>query len=365
MSERQHPNTDLDEPQDCSLSHANEPDATSTQRDRLRAAERLTVRQDRIPRDGTKKKGAATVQTGMQPPPLWSGERTTDTEPGTTSTERFPETETTTETDQLSARSLLDPYKESCGDEKNAENAPHQPTDITCPRQTTTSFWDTNTGLHHLIRVVCKTWACPYCGPIKRATLAADVKRAKPNRFITLTTAGHSAASPREVFDATRRQLSELAKVLRRDHGEFEYLRCLEQHKSGYPHYHLIVRSPYLAKHELSRHWQHFTGAYIVDVRKVSDDDRSVKYIMKYLGKQDAVTFTTRRLSWTKNFFPPREKQPPSEIHAIDVLHWRASLEDVVYWEMPNTTWIKVNRWHWIQTKNADHERNGFQPRKA
>ena len=232
----------------------------------------------------------------------------------------------------------LDDSIESCGTKA-----------ITCPQQSTTSFWDVNTELFHLVRVVCKTWSCPYCGPVKRAKLAVEVALARPNRFITLTTSGHSDQTPRDVFDATRRQLSELAKRLRKEHGTFEYLRALEQTKTGFPHYHLLVRSPYLDQHELSRHWCALTTAFIVDIRKLSQDEKAVRYVMKYLGKQTCVPFTTRRLSWTRNFFPPKPPVPKSEICAADVQRWNGSLEDVTHWEFPNCSWERINNWHWIK----------------
>jgi len=232
----------------------------------------------------------------------------------------------------------LDEYIEDCGTRT-----------VTCPKQSTTSFWDVNAELFHLVRVVCKTWSCPYCGPIKRAKLAADVAAARPNRFITLTTSGHSTQSPRDVFDATRRQLSELAKRLRKEHGTFEYLRALEQTKTGFPHYHLLVRSPYLDQHELSRHWCALTTAFIVDIRKLSPDEKAVRYVMKYLGKQTVVPFTTRRLSWTRDFFPPKPPVPKSEICAVDVQRWNGSLECVTHWEFPNCSWERLNQWHWIK----------------
>lgn len=237
----------------------------------------------------------------------------------------------------LDCLSSLDEYIEDCGT-----------SEITCPRQHTTSFWDVNSETFHICRTTCGTWCCPYCGPVKRAKLAADVKAARPNRFITLTTSGHSDQSPRDVFDATRRQLSELAKRLRKEHGTFEYLRALEQTKTGFPHYHLLVRSPYLDQHELSRHWCALTTAFIVDVRKLSPDEKAVRYVMKYLGKQAAVPFTTRRLSWTKDFFPRRPPRPKSEICAVDVQRWNGSLEDVTHWEFPNRSWERLNQWHWI-----------------
>jgi len=234
------------------------------------------------------------------------------------------------------AATSLVAYKEDCG-----SNLP------TCPRQTSVTFTDGDDGTLHIVRIVCKTWPCPYCGPIKRANLAAKVRLAKPNRFVTLTAQPGLSETPRNVFDRTRRQISELAKLYRREGKEFEYIRVLEQHENGYPHYHLIVRSPWLDQKELSHRWCQFTQSYIVDVRKLSNNDKGINYVMKYLGKQTTNSFTDRRVSFTRNFFAPTPPEPKSERCVVNAQRWAGSLEDVTYWEFPGCSWEKINQWHW------------------
>lgn len=237
----------------------------------------------------------------------------------------------------------LDEYIEDCGNRK-----------ITCPNQSVTSFWDANSETFHLFRGTCKTWTCPYCGHVKRARLQADISAAKPNRFITLTTCGQPGETPRQIFDWTRRQLSELSKQYRREGREFEYLRALEATQLGFPHYHLLVRSQYLDQKELSHRWAHLTRAFIVDIRSLTRDENASRYVMKYLTKAGSVPFTKRRLSWTKKFFPPAQPQPPTTYCPVDVNHYRGSLEDVTFWEFPNRSWEKLNQWHWIKRGGAD-----------
>lgn len=238
----------------------------------------------------------------------------------------------------LDCLSSLDTELEDCGKSK-----------IACPRQSTLGFWNTEDGLYHLIRVCCKTWSCPYCGRIKRAQLESDIASARPNRFLTLTTCGASNETPRQIFDWTRRQISELAKEYRRCDIEFEYLRALEATKLGFPHYHLLVRSPYLDQKELSHRWCHLTRAYIVDIRALTKDERAAKYVMKYLTKAGTVPFTNRRLSWTRKFFPkqPEHEGPPCV--PVDIERWQQPMESVVWWEFPGCAWEKLNRWHWIR----------------
>jgi len=120
-------------------------------------------------------------------------------------------------------------------------------------------------------------------------------------------------------------------------------------HQSGYPHYHLIVRSAWLDQKILSYRWASLTDSYIVDVRKLSNNDKGINYVMKYLGKQEANAFTNRRISYTRNFFVPEPPTPPSTRQIAEVERWSGSLEDVTHWEFPTASWEKINRWHWIR----------------
>jgi hypothetical protein len=203
-----------------------------------------------------------------------------------------------------------------------------------------------------MVRQTCKAWSCKYCGHVKRKQLQSKIKAARPNRFVTLTTCGHATETPRQIFDWSRRQISELGKVIRKENSEFEYLRCLEATKTGYPHYHLLCRSGWLDQKRLSELWCKFTRAYIVDIRALSKDENAAKYVMKYLGKQTSLSFTKRRLSWTRRFFPPAEKPKPSASIPAEIKFYNGSMEDVSYWELPGTQFEKPNAWHWIAKRS-------------
>jgi hypothetical protein len=185
------------------------------------------------------------------------------------------------------------------------------------------------------------------CGPRKTWRLCQDIEAAKPNRFITLTTAGHEKRTPREVWNQARRQVSELAKWVRRTKGEMEYCRVLEQHKSGYPHFHLLVRSPYIAQSELSRHWCKLTDAFIVDISKV-DPSRSVaSYVAKYLTKQMSVGFTERRVSQSKHFFVKKPTKPESELQMEGIERHEGNAESFLATHWSSLKVEQLGQSHW------------------
>lgn len=173
----------------------------------------------------------------------------------------------------------------------------------TCPSAKTITGFSKLLGEWCIIQLRCKRWGCRHCGERKVARFAWRCEDAHPNRLITLTVAKSRWINPRAAYESTRGMVTQLATKLRRIVDEFEYFRILEVTKSGWPHYHLIVRSGYIPQRVLSRMWNSLTGAPIVDVRVIRKGKRVYFYVMKYLCKQQYVPWTNRRVSWSKNFF--------------------------------------------------------------
>jgi hypothetical protein len=243
----------------------------------------------------------------------------------------------------------LDLIREHCGNSVES-----------CPHALTMELQDRISGYHHFFETSCKRWSCPVCGPAKTWRLCRQIESAKPNRFVTLTTCHAGDRTPRQVWDSVRRQISELAKLLRRRYGAFEYVRVLEEHKSGYPHFHLVCRSPYIPQAELSRHWAHLAGAFIVDIRKVDPRRKVARYIAKYLGKQVENAITDRRVSFSRSFLPPREPKPESQAEWHFATRHSMSLPECLKWEIPHASGEIVNPWHVVATEFADHPDGNF-----
>jgi hypothetical protein len=158
---------------------------------------------------------------------------------------------------------------------------------------------------------------------------AIKVAAAKPNRFITLTINPALYENPRAAYDETRRQIADFWKLIRKEVGPVEFFRVLELTKTGWPHYHFIVRSEYIPQHLIKRHWAALTGASIVDVRIIKQRDNVIGYMMKYLGKQHFIPWTNRRVSWSRNFFLPTDEPPHVKWRLIGKT--RSSLHPALY----------------------------------
>ena len=159
-----------------------------------------------------------------------------------------------------------------------------------------------------MYRVTCRRWTCRRCGELRAKELAWRTKQADPNRLITLTVNPAHYLTPRDAYDDTRRAIADLSKKIRKEHGEFEYVRVLEVTAKGWPHYHFVARCVYLQQRWLSDAWARMTGAPIVDIRKIKKKDNVVRYIIKYLSKCQYIEWTNRRVAWSRNFFPEHAK---------------------------------------------------------
>jgi len=182
-----------------------------------------------------------------------------------------------------------------------------------CPTATTLPATEKSTGLPAVIAIPCRRWGCKWCGQRKAFTLACRVERATPTKFITVTSDAKLWTDPRECYDFTRRKVADFAKRIRQKVGSFEYLRVLETHKNGLPHYHFVARCPYIPQKWLSTAWAELTGSIIVHIKAVDKQTNVFRYILKYLCKQEYISWTNRRVSWSHDFFPKPAETPPRD----------------------------------------------------
>jgi len=202
--------------------------------------------------------------------------------------------------------------------------------DRNCPFSRTLHGFSLRLRLWCVIALPCKRWGCRICGERKMTRLGWRCADARPNRLITLTIDTKLWSTPRTAYDGTKGKVTALAVRLRRVYEEFEYFKVLEVTKKGWPHYHLIVRSPYIPQAELSDLWSDLTGATIVDVRAIRRTADVYYYVVKYLGKQRHIPWTNRRVSWSKNFWNDPEFDPPPSLELTQIAIIREHPRDVI-----------------------------------
>lgn len=182
---------------------------------------------------------------------------------------------------------------------------------------------DPNSETPVLVGTPCKRWGCLYCATRKVRRLAWMTKNAQPNRLMTLTINSDTDRTPKEVWDLTAAQVPELIRIIRKDRGECEYLRVLELHETGYPHYHLLLRSPFLPHPWLLKKWRDLVGPLGitqrgegskkpvagVNIEKVDKSFGTFRYLVKYLTKLHKIEWTDRHVSYSSKFFLEEDKE--------------------------------------------------------
>lgn len=193
--------------------------------------------------------------------------------------------------------------------------------------------WDL--GKEELLSLPCKRWSCQICSRRLRWLLTERLKLAKPERFITLTANQKDFATARACYLKTARHIGTLARWARRLHGPFEYLRVNEPHTNGWPHFHLLQRGAYIPFASLQRQWKHLTGAHRVNIRAINSHRRAVEYVTKYLTAGEPMTYTKRRLSWSRAFWAQEESHLKPETATVDPTWTRLDAVTLVterYW---------------------------------
>lgn len=147
------------------------------------------------------------------------------------------------------------------------------------------------------LRLGCKAWKCPRCGPKKAKRVKKGIITAAQGknlcRLLTLTldprrcTVEESPPYIKEVWRKMRQSFSrELGKTV-------EFICVMEFQQNGYAHLHVLL-SHYVSQAWIKASWQSLGGGQIVDIRQV-DMHRIAGYVSKYLTKEMILGQQTKR----------------------------------------------------------------------
>lgn len=199
-----------------------------------------------------------------------------------------------------------------------------------CPWATSILVIDPETEELKLCPVTCKRWGCEWCAVRKIKKLAYLTNGASPSRMMTLTIDPALYESPKDAWEQTTDKIPELVRLLRAEPVrawkeakkskrpsainrpepmEFEYLKVTELHKSGWPHWHLLCRCPFIPRQWLTDAWASLTGATRVDLKKIASTFSSFRYLVKYLTKLHRIDWTDRHVSYSQHFFKDEDKE--------------------------------------------------------
>jgi len=112
-------------------------------------------------------------------------------------------------------------------------------------------------------------------------------------KFITLTTSMESAEAGKDIRQSWR----VLLQRLRRRKLCSGYVKVMEFTQAGLPHFHVVLRGPWVPQSWLSEQWAEIHLSPIVDVRRVQAKDGAASYLAKYMGKS-----LESRYSWSQDW---------------------------------------------------------------
>jgi hypothetical protein len=201
-------------------------------------------------------------------------------------------------------------------------------------------------------KVNCNSYKCEYCGPRKanklRVALSEYFKNWEWIRLFTFTLTSRSGCSPDKHYfmlcEAFRRFTTELRrrKMFSSAQKNFQYIRVMEPHKSGYFHLHCffdtffkvtaiypiwnnICRDVLIAYDEYVEYIDNDVNNLLfakskvsnvfgwVDARGSKSNDKAAYYVTKYVLKS-VMVLKGRKKKWTKSgkikLFPDKIKNP-------------------------------------------------------
>ena len=226
----------------------------------------------------------------------------------------------------------------------------------------------------------CKSWRCPRCA---RSVAATDFSRIRdglidcdPNELVFLVLTLDQRAeeanglTARTSYATVQRRWQTLIQRIRRDYGETKVVRTTEQHRTGWPHINVVLKSPGLSaslKGRFDRGARAVSGSLrdaIVSagfgpvgwVDRPRDATAIAGYIVKLAHRETLVgevvklsqlpvmaPFRTRRLNATPGFLPKKlgstgewtgelAKQSLAEVRRLEALGVELAREDAKKW---------------------------------
>lgn len=151
--------------------------------------------------------------------------------------------------------------------------------------ETCTSNHDSTTVVVN--RLHCRCWHCEHCNEIRLRELKDIARSGYPTHMITLTA---SSAYYDEPADMARALVHGWRMVLQRAKREgriqhIEYLAVFEEHKSGYPHLHILSRGPNIDQPWLSERMAEYAHGPNVWISRVTNPRNAARYLAKYVSK--------------------------------------------------------------------------------
>jgi len=152
----------------------------------------------------------------------------------------------------------------------------------------------------------CRCWSCSDCGPRRQWQCEQEIVAGEPTTFITFGCQPNRYNSPEEARADMGRAMSKLAKRIRREWPDFDfqYAAYVEAFKSGWPHFHIACRAPYIPQPWLAKQLEELLGAPVCWITTAGTPKQVAKYLCKYLVKAPHQFGKSKRYWYSQNYRP-------------------------------------------------------------
>ena len=133
------------------------------------------------------------------------------------------------------------------------------------------------------------------------------------SKMLTLTYGGkekRAESNPHDAYDEMSQAFHKLLRAMQKKHGKIFYLRVVEQHKDGWPHFHVLLVGNGIGhvgiKAEIEKLWRGKYGLGFIKINQVKNQTHAIRYITKYLTKDlEPVAYRKRVFTASKGALLP------------------------------------------------------------
>lgn len=178
----------------------------------------------------------------------------------------------------------------------------------------------------------CKAWTCPDCAPDRSSRLIAECHGGSPNTFLTLTSRRRAGITPNAAaLELTRAWRLVRLRLLRKTGAKkLPFFAVIESTKLGWPHLHILLRSVWLDRQQISNWMLEICDSPIVDIRRIDQRGKVAAYVAKYCSKAAHKFGTAKRYYKSRDY----ELRSPEELERFrkKTPGWLRSDKNISWW---------------------------------
>lgn len=196
----------------------------------------------------------------------------------------------------------------------------------------------------------CKGWHCPHCAEALQSRLRDRARNGRPTLMLTLTNRVKPGLTPSEHARQLVQAWRTIRQAIARQTGEAKvaFIAVFERHRSGYPHLHILLRSPRIDVDWLRKKTIALLDSPQFRVDPVKKAAKAANYVAKYAAKAPEAFDGCKRYWASHSWDDPATK-------------WEKPIADAnVSWTLQDLTPAEWQHHYLCRGFEISHPRPGF-----